>query len=109
MLTRLRRHTPDLTARVLARFSRLALVALVLVVATGTLRALAELDAPRQLWETGYGRTILLKVALLCPLVALAARNRRAATARLVGAELALALAIVLVASLLVAEVPGRS
>ena len=92
---------------------------------TGTLRAIAQLDDPSQLWDTAYGRSIVIKVALLCPLAALAFHNRRVLTAialrgranratlRLVTrnaqAELALGLAIIVVASLLVAQVPGRT
>src|SRR5437016_4131821 len=74
----LRAHAPALTTVVVARFSRLAPAALVTVVATGTLRALAELAVPRQLVRHRPGRTILLK------------RRRR----------LGLALAIVLAAAL---------
>ena len=80
---------------------------------------------PAQLWETAYGRSIVIKVALLLPLAFLAFANRRVlvavaargranrATLRLVTrnarAELVLSLGIVLVASLLVAQVPGRT
>jgi copper transport protein len=124
VLARLPRDTA-LGAAVLARFSRVALVAVGVAVLTGTLRAIAELDDPSQLWDTAYGRSIVIKVALLCPLAALAFSNRRVlvaidlrgranrATLRLVArnaqAELALSLAIVVVASLLVAQVPGRT
>ena len=65
-----------------------------------------------------------MKLALLCPIALLALRNRRVVTAldrlrrpnrvalamvrRAAGIELALALVVVVAASLLVAEVPGR-
>jgi copper transport protein len=113
-----------LGAAVLARFSRLALLAVGVAVITGTLRAIAELADPSQLWDTAYGRSIVIKVALLCPLAALAFQNRRILAAiavrghanralRLVSRnarlELALSLGIVLVASLLVSQVPGRT
>ncbi|HEY3020001.1 MAG TPA: CopD family protein, partial [Solirubrobacteraceae bacterium] len=114
-----------LGAAVLARFSRLALLAVGVAVITGTLRAIAELADPSQLWDTAYGRSIVIKVALLCPLAALAFQNRRVlaaiavrgranrATLRVVSRnarlELALSLGIVLVASLLVSQVPGRT
>jgi copper transport protein len=94
---------------VVARFSRVALVAVGVAVATGALRALAELGAVRQLWDTAYGRSILIKVALLAAALTLATRTRTRTTPRLVRAELALTLAIVAVASLLVAQVPGRT
>ncbi len=109
---------------VLARFSRLALIVVAVAVATGVGRAVGQLDDPAQLWETAYGRSILIKVALLCPIAAISLRNRRVVTSlrrlkrpnaaglgmvrRAATAELALSLTIVLVASLLVAQVPGR-
>jgi copper transport protein len=120
----LRRVPAALGTAVLSRFSTLAFGAVGLAVVTGTLRAIAELTDPAQLWETAYGRSIVIKVALLCPLAVLAFQNRRIlvavaargranrATLRMVSrnarAELALSLGIVLVASLLVAQVPGR-
>jgi copper transport protein len=124
---RLPRIAPErgsaLAARVLARYSKVALVAVTLAVITGVIRSLAEMDDPRELWETSYGVSVLIKVALLVPVGALALYNRKvivalrpvrhpnAATVRLVrrlaGAELALSMVIVVVASVLVAQVPG--
>jgi copper transport protein len=123
-LPRVARQGTALGAALLARFSSLALGLVAVAVLTGTLRAVGELADPAQLWNTAYGRTIVAKVALLCPLAVLALQNRRIvaavatagranrATLRLVARnariELGLSLAIVLAASLLVAEVPGR-
>ncbi len=124
---RLPRLAPErgsaLAARVLARFSRVALVAVAVAVAPGVVRSLAEMDDPAELWNTSYGQSVLIKVALLIPIAALALYNRKvivalrrvrhpnAATVRLVrrlaGAELALSVVIVVVASVLVAQVPG--
>jgi copper transport protein len=114
---------PALTTRLLARFSRVALIAVGLAVLTGVVRSLGELDDPAELWETAYGRSILLKIGLLIPIAALAFYNRRVLEAlrrvprpnvptmrlvrRVAASELALALAVVVVASLLVAQVPG--
>ena len=72
---------------------------------------------------SAYGRSILYKVALLLPIGALALYNRRVLEAlrrvprpnvptmrlvrRMAASELALALAVVVIASLLVAQVPG--
>jgi len=114
---------PSLSTRLLARFSRVALVAVALVIITGVIRAIGELDDPAQLWDTAYGRSILYKVALLLPIGALALYNRRVLEAlrrvprpniptmrlvrRMAASELALALAVVVIASLLVAQVPG--
>lgn len=114
---------PTLAARVLSRFSQVALVAVGVAVLTGVSRSIGELGDPSELWATAYGRSILIKIGLLIPIALMALHTRRviealravprpnAATLRLVrrnaGAELALSLAIVLVASLLVAQVPG--
>ena len=114
---------PALSTRVLARFSRVALIAVGLAVLTGVIRSLAELDDPAELWNTAYGRSILFKIALLIPIAALALYNRRILAAlrrvprpnmptmrlvrRMAASELALSLAIVVIASLLVAQVPG--
>jgi copper transport protein len=114
---------PAVSTRVLAGFSRVALVAVGLAVLTGVVRSLAELDDPAELWETAYGRSILYKVGLLIPIAALAIYNRRVLAAlkrvprpnapsmrlvrRTAASELVLALAVVVVASLLVAQVPG--
>jgi copper transport protein len=127
VLLRLPRVTPAgkaIATAVLVRFSTVALLAVVAVAVTGTIRAVGQLDDPAQLWETAYGRSILYKVALLAPAGLLALYNRRvvntlvrvrrpsAGALRIVrrnaSAELALTIAIVLVASLLVAQVPGR-
>src|SRR4051794_2152113 len=109
----------------LRRFSRVALVAVGAVVMTGALRALGELDAVGQLWASAYGRSLLAKSVLLAPVAVLALRNRRAVAAlaatgrpsgaalravwRDVRAELAVGMTIVLVAAVLVAQVPGRA
>jgi copper transport protein len=108
-----------LAGLVLARFSRIALVAVALVVATGLLRAAGELSRVADLWTTDYGRSLAMKALLLCPVALLALRNRRlAGTAdaaavlpavrRRVHVELAVGLNIVVIAALLVAQVPGR-
>ena len=114
---------PALATRLLAQFSRVALIAVGVAVLTGVVRSLGELDDPAELWETAYGRSILIKVALLVPIAALALYNRRILAAlkrvprpnmptmklvrRMAASELALSLVVVVVASLLVAQVPG--
>jgi copper transport protein len=115
-----------LAGAVLTRFSRVALVLVSVAVVTGVLRAIAELDDPAQLWDTAYGRSIVYKILILCPIAFLAFQSRRVVTAlrikrvrqpnaptiamvdRNVWVELVLALAVVVVAALLVAQVPGR-
>jgi copper transport protein len=114
---------PGLATRVLAQFSRVALIAVALVILTGVVRSLGELDDPAELWNTAYGRSILFKVALLIPIGALAFYNRRILVAlkrvprpnlptmrlvrRTAASELVLAIAVIVIASLLVAQVPG--
>lgn len=105
---------PELATAAARRFSRLALVAVLAIAATGVGRALAELAAVSQLWTTGYGRAILVKTALFAILVGLGwvSRSRLAAGyARLrasVGAELAVVLGLVVAVAFLTALPPGR-
>lgn len=116
---------PALSAAVLARFSQLALAAVTVAVGTGVLRAVEELNDPAELWNTAYGRSILIKVGVLIPIAVLALYNRRIVVAlrrvrrpnaptvrrvrQLASAELLLSLAIVVVASILAAQVPGAA
>ena len=115
---------PALSAGVLARFSQVATVAVIVVLVTGTIRSIGELSAISQLWTTGYGRSIAIKIALLGPIGFLALRNRKVlaaltrvdrpnrATLRMVRRtatlEFAIAIAVVVIASVLVSQVPGR-
>ena len=64
-------------AAAVRRFSAVALVALLVVFATGTLRAIDELSSWGDLLDTGYGRAVLAKFALIGLIAAIAARNRR--------------------------------
>ena len=64
-------------AAAVRRFSALALAALLVVFATGTLRAVDELGSWDDLVDTGYGRAVLAKLVLIGLIVAIAARNRR--------------------------------
>jgi copper transport protein len=114
---------PAVAAATLARFSKVALLAVGVAVATGVVRSLGELSDVTQLWETAYGRSILIKIALLAPIFLIALYNRKIVVAlrrvsrpnrptlalvrRTASAELVLSLVIVVVASLLVAQVPA--
>lgn len=113
-----------LAAAVLRRFSRLALAAVGIVALTGLARAVAQLSAPSQLWETAYGRSLIYKTVLLWPIAFLAFYNRRVLVAlarkrrptlatldllrRNLAVELAIGAAILVVAALLAGQVPGR-
>jgi putative copper export protein/mono/diheme cytochrome c family protein/peroxiredoxin len=107
------------------RFSRLALPAMLVLVATGAGSAWAQVESVPALIGTRYGMLVLLKVLLAMAVLALAGWNRRRLTllagdaattgrpamARLaagVGAELALGLVILGVVSALYTTPPGR-
>ena len=114
-----------LASGMLARFSRIAVWSVVVIAVTGLARMAGELSTPEQLWTTGYGNDLLLKTALLAPVLVVARRNRRVAAAladgwtptaprlravaRDVELELAIAVGIVIVAAALVAQLPGRA
>jgi copper transport protein len=77
-------------ADVVARFSRLALVAVALVVATGLYQAWREVGHVSALTNTAYGRLLLAKVAVLLVVVGVARRSRGLVTRRRTGNEAAL-------------------
>jgi copper transport protein len=106
------------------RFSRVAVVAVLVVVVTGTFNTIANLAGFDDLWRTAYGRLVTAKVALLLVALALAARHLRSTPRRLEGdtgerevrtfgrtaaLELAVLVAAVALAAGLIAAVPGRS
>jgi copper transport protein len=67
-----------LLAAVLARFSTIALVAVVVLVATGVTQALVEVKNLDNLIHTAFGRAVLIKICVLAgPLIALGAYNRQ--------------------------------
>jgi copper transport protein len=103
-------------SRLVRRFSTTALAAVAVLSATGVLQAVAELSAVSQVWSTGYGRTLIVKTALLGLLVALGWANRyrfisradAAGLQRSVRAELVLLAGLVVAVSVLTALRPGR-
>lgn len=104
------------TAALVPRLSALALVSVLVIAATGLIRALSELSAVSQLWSTGYGRALLVKTAFLLGLVALGWINRSRLVPRLrlgalrrnVVAELVLLAGIVTAVAFLTDLAPGR-
>jgi copper transport protein len=96
-------------------FSPVALAGAGLAAATGVASALFHFHSVSELWSTGYGRTLLLKLALLLVVVGTGFYNWRRVrpalgeartTARLrrsAGVELAAGLAVLLVTAVLVA------
>ncbi|MFO1209904.1 MAG: CopD family protein [Amaricoccus sp.] len=97
----------------LRRFSRIAVPLVAGLVASGATLALLELRHPSDLLDTPYGRLLAAKLALVLPLLALAALNRLRLTPaiargaphapeglrRSIAAELVLAVAILALAS----------
>ncbi len=111
LLLGIRGEPSPVKAAAVRRFAAVALVALLAVFLTGTLRAVDELSSWGQLLSSGYGRAVLAKFALLGLILALANRNRtRGVSAagtdlrplrRTSRIELALAVAALAVAALL--------
>ena len=118
----------DVLGRVVPRFSRTALVSVLLIIASGTTAAILHLPTLDSLWQTSYGKAIITKVALLCLALVLGAINftrssprlaaalregdqalgARAARAlrRLVGGEVAIVAGIVLASAILTSLPP---
>ncbi|MCW2986690.1 MAG: copper resistance protein CopC, partial [Conexibacter sp.] len=67
----------------LARFSPIALACVIALIATGVVQALIQIDAFSELWNTPYGRAVLVKIGLILGLVGLGALNRRRTVPRL--------------------------
>jgi copper transport protein len=73
-----------LLAANLARFSMVAGIAVAALLVTGVLQAFFEVNSISKLWDTAFGRAVLIKAGLLLgPLVALGAYNRQIALPRL--------------------------
>jgi copper transport protein len=97
------------------RFSSTALLGVCALAASGLGRALTELSSVSQVWSTSYGRTLIVKSALLLPLLVLGWVNRT----RLLGAlarlrrsaslEIVLLAGVVTAVAVLVQLRPGRA
>jgi copper transport protein len=114
-----------LAARAVPRFSRIAVVSVAVLIVAGVVNAYEEVGAWRGFWDTTYGNLLLVKIALVLPLLALGAYNNRYAVPRLsqeittpdeqrrflqvAGAELAIVVAVVAVTSVLVSEPPAKA
>ena len=114
-----------LVRQIVVRFSRLALAAVAVLVATGTVNAILGLAAVSDLWRTPYGRVLSAKIVLLAVALGFGAWHFRVAPRRLAVSdpvaaasrsfrrsstvELMVLATVVACASVLVALVPGRS
>ncbi len=72
--------------RVVPRFSRTALVSVLLIIASGVGASVLHLPTLASLWETSYGEAILVKVGLLCLALVLGGLNFARTTPRLAAA-----------------------
>ena len=92
----------------LRRAGALALASVVLLGATGVTRAVYELTGLSQLWDTSYGRALLLKTGLLFGALVLG-WLLRSGPQRRAGVELLFVAAIVVAVAVLVELRPGRN
>jgi copper transport protein len=114
---------PALRRTAFIRFSRLAPVLIALVLAAGTYMAIVRLPHVHDLWSTGYGRVLLVKIALVAlallwgafhhfvvrPALDHADRGRLSLVGRSLVGESMLGVAVLLVAAVLVdAKPPPR-
>jgi copper transport protein len=76
LLLGIRRQADGDRARAVRRFSAVAGVSLLVVAATGVARALDEVSSWSDLFSSGYGRLILIKIGLLLALAVLGGVNR---------------------------------
>jgi copper transport protein len=72
---------------VLPRFGRVALPAFLVVVVTGLMSAIVELGDVRALWETDYGRVLMVKVDLVAFIAAASYRHALRLRPRLLSAD----------------------
>jgi len=87
------RREPDELRAVLPVFSRVALVAIALLVLSGSYSALRGVGAWDALFHTAYGLLVMLKVALLVGIVAVASLARRIVRRRTVAYAMTAAVA----------------
>ena len=73
--------------RLVARFTPLAIAGVVVLAATGVYASLVHVPRLSDLWTDRYGRLVLLKVALLGPLVALGWYNKNRVGPRLMAGD----------------------
>jgi len=114
-----------LASRAVPRFSLLAVLFVATLIVAGSLRGYQEVRAFHGLWDTTYGQLLLVKIALVLPLLGLGLYNNRYAVPRLkkqiasvveqrrflraAGTELAIMAVIVGVTAVLVTEPPAKA
>jgi copper transport protein len=76
----------EVLARTVPRFSRLAIASVAVVIVSGTGAAILHLPTLATLWDTSYGKAILVKIALLAAALVLGGLNNARSSPRLVAA-----------------------
>ncbi|WP_409181722.1 copper resistance D family protein [Amycolatopsis sp. VS8301801F10] len=123
----LSRRDPGELASVVPRYSKLALVSVLVVIGAGVLLAAGTLGDPGRLFTSGYGRILLTKLAALAVVLLFAQASKSWVARRLdfavvlrgdagavrpfvysVAAEATLVVVVLFAASLLVTASPGR-
>ncbi|HET9172415.1 MAG TPA: CopD family protein [Actinospica sp.] len=121
------RRRPQEMAETVARYSKLALASMLLIIGAGTVLAWQLVGSLHDLLHTSYGHILLLKLAVVACVLLLAQRSKNWVRHRLdvavllegdrstvrpfvytVAAEAGLALAVLAVASVLISSAPGR-
>jgi copper transport protein len=88
-----------------ARFSNIAIVAASVVVASGIVQSIRQLDSWSEVTGTDFGRTLIVKVALVLVLLVLAAVSRRSVSRR--GGRLGRTVAVEVALTVLILGVTG--
>jgi copper transport protein len=122
LLLGIRGAEPDARAQAVRTFSRVATVTLVVVLATGIMRAVIEIGPLSNLFTTAYGVTLVAKIGLVVILIGFAALNHyrfvprlerdQAATRSFLSdsrAELALMAFVLVATALLTGLAPAKS
>ncbi|MEP6813888.1 MAG: CopD family protein, partial [Actinomycetota bacterium] len=94
---------------VVPRFSRIASASVMLLIGSGVVRSLQYVPTLSSLWQTSYGKTLLVKNTLLLAALLLAAFNlarRRPLLLRLVAGEVVLVVAAIFAAGVLSSIAP---
>lgn len=118
-----------LLAQLVGRFSLLAIAAVAVLLFTGVIQSVVHLAEVAELWESGFGRAILIKIVLFAGLISFGWYNRQRLRPRLAAAaaegaapgragsalrtalraEIALALGVLAASSILVSLAPASS
>jgi copper transport protein len=106
------RDRPALMGSIAQRFTRMALLAVLVIVASGVLQTVLEVGSWDALVGTGYGLGVLVKIGILAMMLVLALINQRGAGGawfgRGVRAEFALGVVVLAVAAVVAGTTPAR-